>query len=148
MRLVVQRVKNASVTVKNEVCGEINQGLLVFVGIGKNDSEKEADYMVRKLLRLRVFEDENEKMNLSVRDIDGDLLLVSQFTLYGDVSHNNRPNFRNAMNPNDAEVLFDYFVEKCREYIHVETGIFGEFMDVELLNDGPVTVLIEKEFDK
>lgn len=147
MRLVVQRVSNARVEVDNKICGKINDGLMVFVGIGENDTEKELDYMVRKLLRLRIFEDENDKMNVSIQDINGELLLVPQFTLYGDVSHNNRPNFSKAMNPKDADRLFNKFVEKCREHIHVETGIFGAYMNVELVNEGPVTIIIDKDFD-
>ncbi|OWT33342.1 D-tyrosyl-tRNA(Tyr) deacylase [Methanobrevibacter sp. 87.7] len=147
MRLVVQRVSNASVEVDGEITGKIDKGLMVLVGIGENDTDKELDYMVRKLLRLRVFEDENDKMNVSIQDINGKLLLVPQFTLYGDVSHNNRPNFSKAMNPSDASKLFSRFVEKCSEHIPVETGVFGAYMNVKLLNDGPVTIIIDKNFD-
>ncbi|MGN1363653.1 MAG: D-aminoacyl-tRNA deacylase [Methanobrevibacter sp.] len=147
MRLVVQRVSNASVKVDNKITGKIDNGLMVLVGIGENDTEKELDYMVRKLLRLRVFEDEKDKMNVSIQDVNGELLLVPQFTLYGDVSHNNRPNFSKAMDPENADKLFNKFVEKCGEHIHVETGVFGAYMNVELVNEGPVTIIIDKDFD-
>lgn len=146
MRLVVQRVTKSSVEVDDEIIGEIKNGLMVLVGFGENDTEKEADYLARKLVKLRIFEDENGRMNKSVKDIDGELLLVPQFTLYAHTKKN-RPSFHKALSPDKATVLFDYFTDKCSEEIHVETGEFGAFMKVELLNNGPVTILLEKEFE-
>lgn len=147
MRLVIQRVKSASVKVDDEVVGKIGKGYMVLIGIGENDTEKEADYLVRKLLRLRVFEDGNGRMNLSIQDIEGEVLLIPNFTLYGDTSHNNRPSFARAMNGEKAEELFNYFTRKCGEHIPIETGEFGGFMDINLRNYGPVTIIMEKEFD-
>ena len=148
MKLVIQRVTNASVEVDNEITGAIDEGLMVLVGFGQNDTEKEADYLAKKLAKLRIFHDENERMNLSVRDIGGKLLLVPQFTLYAKTKKN-RPSFHKALAPDKATVLFDYFCEKCRdEGVEVETGVFGAFMKVELLNNGPVTIILEKEFDE
>ena len=118
---------------------------MVLVGFGENDTTREADYLARKLVKLRIFADEDGKMNKSVKDVSGKLLLVPQFTLYGKVKKN-RPSFHKALNPSDATMLFDYFVEKCSEEIEVETGQFGAFMKVSLLNNGPVTILLEKEF--
>lgn len=146
MKLVIQRVSNAKVDVNGETVGKINQGLLVLCGITHKDTEKEADYLARKLTNLRIFEDENEKMNLSVKDIKGELLIISQFTLYGDtVSSGNRPSFTDAAKPDMANQLYEYFLEKCRqENVPVEHGIFGADMQVSLLNDGPVTIIMEK----
>lgn len=146
MKLVVQRVAHASVEVDGEITGKIDEGLMVLVGFGENDGQKEADYLARKVAKLRVFPDEEGKMNRSVLDIEGKLLLVPQFTLYGKVKKY-RPSFHRALAPDKATELFDYFTEKCREYVEVETGIFGAFMKVDLLNNGPVTILLEKEFD-
>lgn len=146
MKLVVQRVSHASVEVDGEITGKIDEGLMALVGFGENDSQKEADYLARKLAKLRVFPDDDGKMNKSVLDINGKLLLVPQFTLYGKVKKY-RPSFHRALNPEEATELFDYFVEKCKEYVEVETGVFGAFMKVDLLNNGPVTILLEKEFD-
>ncbi|MEE0901612.1 MAG: D-aminoacyl-tRNA deacylase [Methanobrevibacter sp.] len=146
MKLVVQRVSHASVEVEGEITGKIDEGLMALVGFGENDSQKEADYMARKVSKLRVFADEDGRMNKSLLDINGKLLLVPQFTLYGKVKKY-RPSFHRALNPDDATELFDYFVEKCREYVEVETGVFGAFMKVDLLNNGPVTIILEKEFD-
>ena len=146
MKLVVQRVSHASVEVESEVTGQIDEGLMALVGFGENDTTKEADYLARKLAKLRVFPDEDRRMNKSVLDIGGKLLLVPQFTLYGKVKKY-RPSFHRALAPEKATELFDYFTEKCREYVEVETGVFGAFMQVELLNNGPVTILLEKEFD-
>lgn len=148
MKLVIQRVTNASVEVNDEITGAIEEGLMVLVGFGQNDTEKEADYLAKKLAKLRIFHDENERMNLSVKDIGGKLLLVPQFTLYAKTKKN-RPSFHKALSPDKATVLFDYFTEKCREEgVEVETGVFGAFMKVELLNNGPVTIILEKEFDE
>lgn len=146
MKLVVQRVSHASVEVDGEITGKIDEGLMVLVGFGENDTEKEADYLARKVAKLRVFADDEGRMNKSLLDIEGKLLLVPQFTLYGKVKKY-RPSFHRALNPEKATQLFYYFVEKCREYVEVETGVFGAFMKVDLLNNGPVTILLEKEFD-
>ena len=146
MKLVVQRVTHASVKVDGDVTGKIDEGLMALVGFGENDTQKEADYLARKLAKLRVFADDEGKMNKSVLDIEGKLLLVPQFTLYGKVKKY-RPSFHRALAPDKATELFDYFVEKCREYVEVQTGVFGAYMKVELLNDGPLTIILEKEFD-
>lgn len=147
MKLVVQRVANASVEVDGKITGKIDEGLMVLVGFGENDTTQEADYLTRKLVKLRVFADEDGKMNRSVMDIGGKLLLVPQFTLYGKVKKY-RPSFHRALAPDKATELFDYFVDKCSEHVDVETGVFGAFMKVSLLNDGPVTILLEKEFSQ
>ena len=146
MRLVVQRVLNSKVKVEGKTVGEIEKGFMVLCGITHNDTEKEADVLARKLCNLRVFEDENEKMNLSLKDVDGKLLIISQFTLYADsMSSGNRPSFIAAARPEKAEPLYEYFLEKCRqEGIQVEKGIFGADMKVSLVNDGPVTIILEK----
>ncbi len=145
MKLVIQRVKRASVEVNKEIIGKIKQGFLVLIGIGPNDTQDEADYLAKKLIKLRVFEDDNGKMNLSIKDINGELLVVSQFTLYADCSAGNRPSFVNAAKPEKANELYEYFIEKCKEEnINVEHGEFGADMKVELLNDGPVTIILEK----
>lgn len=145
MKLVIQRVKRASVEVEKEIIGKIEQGFLVLLGVGPEDTEETADFLVQKLVKLRVFEDENQKMNLSVKDIKGELLIVSQFTLYADCSGGNRPSFTNAAKPEKANQLYEYFIQKCKEEnIKVEHGKFGADMKVELLNDGPVTILLEK----
>ena len=146
MKLVVQRVAHASVEVDGEITGKIDEGLMALVGFGENDTEKEADYLARKLAKLRVFPDDDGKMNRSVLDIGGKLLLVPQFTLYGKVKKY-RPSFHRALAPDKATELFDYFTDKCREYVEVETGVFGAFMNVDLLNNGPVTIILEKEYD-
>ena len=146
MKLVIQRVKNAKVEVDNKIVGQINKGFMVLLGVKKGDTTKEADYLARKLCNLRVFEDENEKMNLSLKDVNGELLIVSQFTLYGDAKEGNRPSFIEAELPDKANELYEYFMEKCKEngIEKVEHGVFGAHMDVSLTNDGPVTILIEK----
>lgn len=146
MKLVVQRVTSASVDVEGEIVGEISDGLMVLVGFGQNDTVKEADYLASKLAKLRIFEDENGRMNKSVRDIGGQVLLVPQFTLYAHTKKN-RPSFHKALSPDRATELFDYFTGKCGELVPVETGEFGAFMKVKLLNNGPVTILLEKEFE-
>lgn len=146
MKIIVQRVKNAQVDVEGTTVGKIDKGFLVLLGVTHNDTEEQADYLVKKLCNLRVFTDENDKMNLSLKDVDGKLLIVSQFTLYADCSGGNRPSFINAAKPDKAEKLYEYFCKQCKEKynIEVEKGIFGADMKVELLNDGPVTIIIEK----
>lgn len=145
MKLVIQRVKEAKVKVKNEIVGKINKGYLVLLGVTHTDTKEIADYLTKKLCNLRVFEDENGKMNLNIKQVNGELLIVSQFTLYGDCTEGNRPSFTNAAKPDIAKDLYEYFCEKCKERsIHVEKGIFGADMKVSLLNDGPVTIIMEK----
>ncbi len=146
MRLVVQRVKNAKVDVEGKTVGKIDKGFMVLCGITHEDTEKNADVLARKLCNLRVFEDENDKMNLSLKDVGGELLIISQFTLYADsMSSGNRPSFIAAARPEKAEPLYNYFLKKCEEEgIHIEKGIFGANMQVSLLNDGPVTIILEK----
>ena len=146
MKLVVQRVTNASVEVDGKTVGKISKGFLVLCGITHKDTKVEADYLARKLTNLRIFEDENGKMNLSIKDIKGELLIISQFTLYADtVSSGNRPSFTDAAKPDIAKELYEYFLEKCKlENVPVEAGIFGADMKVSLLNDGPVTIILEK----
>lgn len=146
MRVVIQRVKNASVTIDGKVTGKINNGFLVLLGILSTDDEQDVDYLVKKVVNLRVFNDENNKMNLSLKDVNGELLIVSQFTLYGNCSEGNRPSFISAAKPVIAIPLYEYFVSECRKQISVvETGIFGADMKVELLNDGPVTIIIDSK---
>ena len=144
MRLVVQRVNNSKVEVDNKVVGKIDKGFMVLVGIGPNDMEKEAEYLAKKLLNLRIFEDENGKMNLNIKDVKGELLLISQFTLYADCSSGNRPSFINAAKPDKANELYEYFCKECEKEIHVEKGVFGAHMEVTLQNSGPVTILLER----
>lgn len=146
MKLVVQRALESKVEVDNKVVGKINKGFVVLCGITHTDTEKEADILSRKLCNLRVFEDENGKMNLSIKDTDGELLIISQFTLYADsMSSGNRPSFTDAARPEKAEPLYEYFLKKCEEEgVHVEKGIFGADMKVSLINDGPVTIILEK----
>lgn len=145
MKLVVQRVKNAKVDVDGKTVGKIEKGFLVLLGVTYTDTKETADYLVKKLCNLRVFEDENGKMNLSLKDVDGKLLIVSQFTLYADCSGGNRPSFVNAAKPEFANELYEYFCDKCKgNGIEVEKGIFGADMKVSLLNDGPVTIILEK----
>ena len=144
MKLVVQRVSKASVTVENEVVGKIDKGLVALLGVGENDTKEIANFLANKLINLRIFEDENGKMNLSVQDVGGKLLIVSQFTLYGDASHGNRPSFTSAAKPEFADKMYEYFCEKCAEKVPVEKGKFRTHMKVELINDGPVTIILEK----
>ena len=146
MKVVVQRVKEAKVEVDGKLISKIDNGFLVLLGITHADTETNADYLVKKVCNLRVFEDENQKMNLSLKDINGKLLIVSQFTLYANCKDGNRPSFVEAAKPDMANKLYEYFCEKCeKEYnIDVKKGIFGADMKVSLLNDGPVTIIIEK----
>ena len=145
MKIVIQRVKEARVDVENKIVGKIGKGFLVLVGVSHNDTKAEADYLVKKLCNLRVFEDDNEKMNLALKDVNGELLIVSQFTLYADTSNGNRPSFVQAARPEQANELYEYFCQKCQENgIKVEKGIFGANMQVSLINDGPLIIIIEK----
>lgn len=144
MRVVVQRTREASVTVAGEVVGQIEHGLLLLVGITHEDSEKDVEFVADKVAHLRIFEDEAGKMNHSVLDTGGQILSVSQFTLYGDCRKGRRPNFMSAARPEQAEPLYELFNSKLREKgLQVETGRFGAMMDVRLLNDGPVTLIVE-----
>jgi D-tyrosyl-tRNA(Tyr) deacylase len=146
MRAVIQRVRRCRVLVEEKVVGEIGPGLLVLLGVGKTDDETAADYLAEKILGLRVFEDAEGKMNLSVQDTDGEMLVVSQFTLYGDVRRGKRPSFDAAARPEEAKRLYEYFVERVRAAgLRCETGVFQAMMDVELVNQGPVTVLLDSE---
>jgi D-tyrosyl-tRNA(Tyr) deacylase len=146
MRAVIQRVSRAKVTVEGEITGEIGIGILVLLGVARADSEKEATYLLEKTLNLRIFEDADEKMNLSLLDIKGELLVVSQFTLYGDARRGRRPSFIEAAAPERANELYEFFVSEARKQLaKVETGRFQAMMDVELVNDGPVTILIDSD---
>lgn len=147
MKLVVQRVKNANVVVEGKIIGEIEQGFMVLIGVAPTDTKEIADFLVQKLIHLRVFEDENGKMNLSIKDVNGELLLISQFTLYADCTHGNRPSFvGTAAEPKMANELYEYFIEQCKKenIKKVDTGEFGADMQVTLQNDGPVTIILEK----
>ena len=149
MKVVIQRVKNASVTINENINGKINKGFLVLLGITSSDTLQDADFLIKKVCNLRVFTDENDKMNLSLKDVNGSLLIISQFTLYGDCSHGNRPSFIEAAKPEIAIPLYEYFISECKKQIStVETGIFGADMKVELLNDGPVTIIIDSKEKK
>ena len=144
MRAVIQRVTRASVTIDQEIVGEIGNGLVVLLGIARDDTKEDADYLVPKIAALRIFDDADGKMNRSLKDIDGGLLIVSQFTLYGDVRRGLRPSWSDAAAPEVAEPLYDYFVESTRKLLgRVETGSFRKMMLVELVNDGPVTILLD-----
>lgn len=146
MRAVIQRVSEASVKVDNNVVGEIGKGLLVLLGIGEGDTPKDLDYLVDKALGLRIFQDENDKMNLSLLDIQGELLVVSQFTLYGDVRKGKRPSFTDSAHPDIAEKMYLEFIDKAIDKgIKTEKGIFGADMKVSLINDGPVTILLDSK---
>lgn len=146
MRLVVQRVTNASVKVEEEITGAINEGYMVLVGVTHEDTEEDVLYLAEKLAHLRIFEDENRKMNRSLLDIKGSVLSVSQFTLYGDTRKGRRPNFMKAAKPDAANSLYECFNKTLREKgIHVETGRFGAMMDVTLTNSGPVTILMDSK---
>ena len=144
MRAVVQRVDKADVTVDGQVTGSVQKGLLVLLGVAEGDTEKDLQYMVDKVTGLRIFEDEDDKMNLSVKDVGGELLVVSQFTLCGDARKGKRPSFDKAAKPELANAYYEKFVEMCRaQGLHVETGVFREHMLVGLVNNGPVTILLD-----
>ena len=144
MKFVIQRVNEASVTIQEETAGQIKKGFLVLIGVGREDTKETADKYVKKMLGLRISEDENGKTNLSLKDVDGELLLVSQFTLYANCKKGNRPSFIEAGDPGKAEELYEYIIEQCRKEIPVvETGVFGAEMQVSLVNDGPFTIVLE-----
>lgn len=146
MKFLIQRVQRAQVSVHEKVVGEIQNGFLVFVGISKEDTKQIADKMVQKLLHLRIFEDENGKTNLDLSTVQGGLLIVSQFTLYADCRHGNRPSFTLAGDPEIAEELYQYIIDKCKETVQVvQHGEFGAEMKVSLLNDGPFTVMLDSD---
>lgn len=146
MKVVIQRVKSASVTVGNEITGAIEEGLLLLVGIHQDDTKEQLEWMCEKILKLRIFEDEDEKMNLSVSDVGGGLLVVSQFTLYGNTKKGTRPSFIEAAKPDKAEPMYEEMISYFKEHsdLNTQTGKFGAMMDVELVNDGPVTLILEK----
>lgn len=145
MKFVIQRVSQASVTVDGEVIGSIGNGFLVLIGVGQNDTKEDADFYIRKMIGLRIFQDENGKTNLSLKDVDGELLLVSQFTLYANCRKGNRPSFTEAGSPQQAEELYEYIIEECRKQVPVvETGSFGASMKVSLCNEGPFTIILDE----
>lgn len=143
MRTVIQRVTEASVTVDGKITGQIGRGFLVLVGITDSDTEADCVRIAKKISGLRIFSDLNDKINLSLKDVEGEILCVSQFTLYADCTHGNRPSFTAAARPEKAEPLYEFFCSELEKYVHVEKGIFGADMKVSLLNDGPFTVIIE-----
>ena len=146
MRAVVQRVTNADVKIDGRVNGKIDNGLLVLLGVGNGDTEEDMKYIADKIIKLRIFSDENDKMNLSLEDVGGSMLVISQFTLYGDCPHGRRPYFGNAMEPVSANEMYEKFVAYIRKQgIHIETGEFGADMKVSLTNDGPVTIILESK---
>lgn len=146
MRAVIQRVKKASVKVSGETVGEIGKGLVILLGVGEGDTEKDAEYLADKIVNLRIFSDKNDKMNLSAFETKAEILAVSQFTLYGDTKKGRRPSFVKAAKPEKAEKLFNYFIKKLKETgLKVETGKFRAMMLVEILNDGPVTIILESQ---
>lgn len=146
MKFVIQRVTSATCHVDNQLTGEIKRGFLVFIGVSDTDTTEIADKMTKKLLGLRIFEDENGKTNLALKDVNGELLLISQFTLYADCKKGNRPSFIKAGKPDAAEQMYQYVIQKCKEEIPiVEQGIFGADMKISLLNDGPFTIILDSE---
>ena len=146
MRFVIQRVREASVTIDGEISGKIGKGYLVLIGVADTDTKEIADKMIRKMIGLRIFEDEQGKTNLSLADVGGGLLLVSQFTLYANCKRGNRPSFIEAGKPDMANEMYEYIIEKCRESVEeVQTGEFGADMKVQLLNDGPFTILLDSD---
>ncbi|MGL5001072.1 MAG: D-aminoacyl-tRNA deacylase [Cetobacterium sp.] len=146
MRAIIQRVKNASVTVDNEIVGKINHGFLVLLGVTHSDTEKEVEWLAKKITDLRVFNDSDDKMNLGLKDVEGELLVISQFTLYGNCIKGRRPSFIEAAKQDVANLLYESFLRKCKDLgFKTEAGIFGADMKVELLNDGPVTLIIDTD---
>lgn len=146
MKFVIQRVKEASVTVDEKVIGEINQGYMVLIGVAEDDTKEIADKLIKKMIGLRIFEDENGKTNISLADVNGSLLLISQFTLYANCKKGNRPSFIEAGSPDKAEMLYEYVIDECKKQVPiVETGSFGADMKVGLVNDGPFTIILDSE---
>ena len=146
MKFVIQRVNNASVTIDENIVGKINKGFLVLIGVSNDDTKEIADKMIKKLIGMRIFDDENGKTNLALADVDGELLLVSQFTLYANCKKGNRPSFINAGAPDMANEMYEYIIGKCREQVKVvETGEFGADMKVKLENDGPFTIVLDSD---
>lgn len=146
MRFVIQRVKRASVSVEEKVVGKIDKGFMVLIGISQEDNKEIADKMIRKLINLRVYTDENDKMNLNINSVNGELLLVSQFTLYANCKEGNRPAFIEAAKPDLANELYEYIISECKNKVNiVQSGIFGAKMEVDLVNDGPVTIILDSE---
>lgn len=146
MKFVIQRVTESSVAVDGTVIGQIGKGFMVLIGIAESDTEEIADKLIRKLIGLRIFEDENGKTNLSLADVNGELLLISQFTLYANCKKGNRPSFVDAGNPEKANSLYEYIISKCKDQVEtVETGSFGADMKVSLVNDGPFTIILDSE---
>jgi len=145
MKVVVQRSLKSNVSVDNKIVGSIDKGLVLLIGFTESDNEIIIDKIVKKILNLRIFDDNNGIMNKSIKDINGSILSISQFTLYGDISHGNRPSYMKALKADEAIILYDLFNKKLSEFIHVETGIFGSNMKVSITNDGPVTIIIESE---
>ena len=146
MKFVVQRVSSASCMADKKITGEINNGFLVFIGVSNSDTKEIADKMIKKLIGLRIFEDTNGKTNLSLSDVNGSLLLISQFTLYADCKRGNRPSFTNAGKPDMANEMYEYIIQECRKSISVvQTGIFGADMKIQLLNDGPFTIILDSD---
>lgn len=146
MKFVIQRVTEASVTIDGEISGKIGKGFLILIGVGQEDTKEIADKFIKKLIGLRIFDDENGKTNLALKDVDGELLLVSQFTLYANCKKGNRPSFVEAGAPQQAEELYEYIIEECRKQVPVvETGEFGADMKVSLLNDGPFTIILDEK---
>lgn len=144
MKVVIQRTKQAKVTVANKIIGEIDKGLVILVGFTKGDTNKEIENMIKKIIHLRIFNDEKGLMNYSLLDVGGSILTVSQFTLYANTKKGRRPSYEQALNPKEAELLYDLFNENLKkEKIKVETGLFGSKMEVEMINDGPVTIILE-----
>lgn len=144
MRVLVQRCDRASVSVDNKIVGAIDKGMMILVGFTQTDTSENIDYMVDKVLNLRIYDDEAGVMNKSILDVGGSILSVSQFTLYADTRKGRRPSYVNALNGEKSTLLYDEFNQKLKEHIHVETGVFGADMKVELINDGPVTIMLEK----
>ena len=143
MKIIIQRVKKAQVSIEGQVYGQIQQGLLLLVGVGPEDQQEDMNYAVRKLVHMRIFSDDEGKMNLSVKDIQGEILSISQFTLFADTKKGNRPAFTGAAKPDMAEAFYQDFNQKLAQEVTVQTGIFGADMQVELINDGPVTIILD-----
>ena len=145
MKTVIQRVSQSSVEVEGRITGQIGKGLMILLGVGHEDTEEQADYLADKIAAMRIFEDENDKMNLSIKDIGGEFLVISQFTLYADCRKGNRPSFVNAGKPDEANRLYEYFCQRLRDKgFKVDQGVFGAHMNVSLINDGPVTIVLER----